>query len=76
VKQYKTARLWDRDGKPLATSKAAPEMPRCPRCQKPMAVIRTWLKSSGFHEYRTYQCFACVETMTIGLEHSASPGLR
>jgi hypothetical protein len=41
-----------------------------------MAVIRTWLKSSGSPEYRTYQCFACVETMTIGLEHSASPGLR
>jgi hypothetical protein len=27
-------------------------------------------------EYRTYQCFACVETMTIDLEHSASPELR
>jgi hypothetical protein len=44
------------------------QMPCCPPCQKPMAVIRTWFKSSGFPEYRTYQCFACVETMTIGLE--------
>jgi hypothetical protein len=54
----------------------ASEMPCCLRCQKPMAVIRTWPKSSGFPEYRTYQCFACVETMTIELEHLASPGLR
>jgi hypothetical protein len=54
----------------------APQMTCCPRCQKPMAVVRTWLKSSGFPEYRTYQCFACVETKTIELEHSASSGLR
>jgi hypothetical protein len=53
-----------------------PQMTYCPRCQKPIAVIRTWLKSWGFPEYRTYQCLACVETMTIELEHSVSPGLR
>jgi hypothetical protein len=40
-----------------------------------MALVRTWPQSSGFPEYRTYQCFACVETMTIELEHSASPEL-
>jgi hypothetical protein len=42
----------------------APEMPCCPSCQAPMAFVRSWPKSSGFPEYRSYQC-ACGETVTV-----------
>jgi hypothetical protein len=48
-----------------------PEAPCCPRCQGPMALIRTWPKSSGFPEFRSYQCFDCGEAVTVEHEQAS-----
>jgi transposase-like protein len=52
----------------------APEMPRCPRCQGPMALVRIWPKSSAFPEYRSYQCVDCKQVETYEHKERARPG--
>jgi hypothetical protein len=42
----------------------AKSAPLCPRCRKPMSLVRSLPKIGGLLELRTYQCRSCAETVT------------
>lgn len=48
----------------MKTQRESPELPLCPDCTKPMALVRTWPRVGGLPELRTFQCKRCSFVFT------------